>query len=135
MYNHNKPTITEIVYDYILNNHAVVVDIVDASMSLANLNLDSLEKISLAMDLEEHFKIDMSNQQIENFVTVGDIIDHIRQVLDTQPSLEELADMQRLDISALESEVNDSWPLSEYSALTAVYWRPLFIPTTYIHYP
>jgi hypothetical protein len=29
-------------------------------------------------------------------------------VLDTQPSLEELADMQRLDISALESEVNDS---------------------------
>jgi acyl carrier protein len=108
MYNHNKPTITEIVYDYILNNHAVVVDIVDASMSLANLNLDSLEKISLAMDLEEHFEIDMSNQQIENFVTVGDIIDHIRQVLDTQPSLEELADMQRLDISALESEVNDS---------------------------
>lgn len=108
MYNHNKPTTTEIVYDYILNNHAVVVDIVDASISLTNLNLDSLEKISLAMDLEEHFKIDMSNQQIENFVTVGDIIDHIRQVLDTQPSLEELADMQCLDISALESEVNDS---------------------------
>lgn len=135
MYNHNKPTITEIVYDYILNNHAVVVDIVDASMSLANLNLDSLEKISLAMDLEEHFEIDMSNQQIENFVTVGDIIDHIRQVLDTQPSLEELADMQRLDISALESEVNDSWPLSEYSALTTVYCRPLFTPTTYTHYP
>lgn len=42
-----KPTVTEIVYDHILNNQAVVVDTVDASMSLDKLNIDSLEKISL----------------------------------------------------------------------------------------
>lgn len=107
MQNLEKPSISEIVYDHILNNQAVVVDVVDASMSLASLNLDSLEKISLAMDFEEHFGIDVSDQQIEAFITIGDIIDHIQQVLDAQPTLQELADIQRLDINELEPEVSD----------------------------
>ena len=103
-----KPTVTEIVYDHILNNQAVVVDTVDASMSLDKLNIDSLEKISLAMDLEEHINIDVSDQQIEGFVTVGDIIDHIKLMLAAQPSIEELAEIQRSDIAQLEPEVSDS---------------------------
>jgi acyl carrier protein len=68
------PTVTEIVYQHILNNQVVVVD---ASMSLDKLNIDSLGKISLSMDLEEYFNIDVSDQQIEAFITIGDIIDHI----------------------------------------------------------
>jgi acyl carrier protein len=99
-----KPTVTEIVYDHILNNQAVVVDTVDASMSLDKLNIDSLEKISLAMDLEEHFEIDVSDQQIEAFVTVADIIDLIQLRLAAQPSMEELAEIQRSDIAQLELE-------------------------------
>jgi acyl carrier protein len=53
------------------------VVVVDASMSLDKLNIDSLEKISLSMDLEEYFNIDVCDQQIEAFITIGDIIDHI----------------------------------------------------------
>lgn len=102
-----KPTVTEIVYDHILNNQAVVVDTVDASMSLDTLNIDSLEKISLAMDLEEHFEIDVSDQQIEAFVTVADIIDLIQLKLAAQPSMEELAEIQRSDIAQLELESSD----------------------------
>jgi len=102
-----KPTVTEIVYDHILNNQAVVVDTVDASMSLDKLNIDSLEKISLAMDLEEHFEIDVSDQQIEAFVTVADIIDLIQLKLAAQPSMEELAEIQRSDIAQLELEAGD----------------------------
>lgn len=102
-----KPTVTEIVYDHILNNQAVVVDTVDASMSLDKLNIDSLEKISLAMDLEEHFEIDVSDQQIEAFVTVADIIDLIQLKLAAQPSMEELAEIQRSDIAQLELESID----------------------------
>jgi acyl carrier protein len=102
-----KPTVTEIVYDHILNNQAVVVDTVDASMSLDKLNIDSLEKISLAMDLEEHFEIDVSDQQIEAFVTVADIIDLIQLRLAAQPSMEELAEIQRSDIAQLELESSD----------------------------
>ena len=104
MQNLKKPSISEIVYDHILNNQAVVVD---ASMSLASLNLDSLEKISLAMDFEEHFGIDVSDQQVEAFITIGDIIDHIQQVLDAQPTLQDLADIQRSDINELEHEASD----------------------------
>jgi acyl carrier protein len=86
-----------------------VVDTLDASMSLASLNFDSLEKkISLGMDFEEHFNIDVSDQQIEAFVTIGNIIDHIQQALDTQPSLQELADIQRSDIVRLESEASET---------------------------
>ena len=102
-----KPTVTEIVYDHILNNQAVVVDTVDASMSLDKLNIDSLEKISLAMDLEEHFEIDVSDQQIEAFVTVTEIIDLIQLKLAAQPSMEELAEIQRSDIAQLELESSD----------------------------
>lgn len=102
-----KPTVTEIVYDHILNNQVVVVDTVDASMSLDKLNIDSLEKISLAMDLEEHFEIDVSDQQIEAFVTVADIIDLIQLKLAAQPSVEELAEIQRSDIAQLELEAGD----------------------------
>ena len=102
-----KPTVTEIVYDHILSNQAVVVDTVDASMSLDKLNIDSLEKISLAMDLEEHFEIDVSDQQIEAFVTVADIIDLIQLKLAAQPSMEELAEIQRSDIAQLELESSD----------------------------
>lgn len=102
-----KPTVTEIVYDHILNNQAVVVDTVDASMSLDKLNIDSLEKISLAMDLEEHFEIDVSDQQIEAFVTVADIIDLIQLKLAAQPSMEELAEIQRSDIAQIELEASD----------------------------
>ena len=102
-----KPTVTEIVYDHILNNQAVVVDTVDASMSLDKLNIDSLEKISLAMDLEEHFEIDVSDQQIEAFVTVAEIIDLIQLKLAAQPSMEELAEIQRSDIAQLELESSD----------------------------
>ena len=108
MKNFLNPSVTEIVYDHILNNPAVVVDTLDASMSLASLNLDSLEKISLGMDFEEHFNIDVSDQQIEAFVTIGNIIDHIQQALDTQPSLQELTDIQRSDIVRLESEASET---------------------------
>jgi len=103
-----KPTVTETVYDHILNNHAVVVDRVNDSMSLDKLNIDSLEKISLAMDLEEHFDVDISDQQIEAFITVGDIIGHLQLALAAQPSAQELEEIQNSDITLLEPEVSDS---------------------------
>ena len=113
MHNILTPTVTEIVYHHILNNQVVVVD---ASMSLDKLNIDSLGKISLSMDLEEYFNIDVSDQQIEAFITIGDIIDHIQLVLTTQPSLEELANIQCSDADQLESESSDSKQRRRFSA-------------------
>jgi len=107
MTNSIKPTVAEIVCDYILDNQAVV-DTVDASMPLDKLNIDSLEKKSLIMDLGEHFDIDISDLQIEAFVTIADIIDHIELMLAAQPSIEELAEIQRADLAEFESEAMDS---------------------------
>jgi len=107
MTNSIKPTVAEIVCDYILDNQAVV-DTVDSSMPLDKLNIDSLEKNSLIMDLGEHFDIDISDLQIEAFVTIADIIDHIELMLAAQPSIEELAEIQRADLAEFESEAMDS---------------------------
>ena len=81
------PTVAQTVCDFILTNHAVKVDQVDPSMSLAGLNLDSLEKLSLAMDLEEEFDIDIDDDTVEGFITVANVIDYVEQsIKDNAPT-------------------------------------------------
>ena len=60
------------------------------------------------MDLGEHFDVDISNLQIESFVTIADIIDHIKRMLAAQLSIEELAEIQRADLAEFESKALDS---------------------------
>ena len=81
------PTVAQTVCDFILTNHAVKVDQVDPSMSLAGLNLDSLEKLSLAMDLEEEFDIDIDDDTVEGFITDANVIDYVEQsIKDNAPT-------------------------------------------------
>ena len=81
------PTVAQTVCYFILTNHAVKVDQVDPSMSLAGLNLDSLEKLSLAMDLEEEFDIDIDDDTVEGFITVANVIDYVEQsIKDNAPT-------------------------------------------------
>ncbi len=81
------PTVAQTVCDFILTNHAVKVDQVDPSMSLAGFNLDSLEKLSLAMDLEEEFDIDIDDDTVEGFITVANVIDYVEQsIKDNAPT-------------------------------------------------
>lgn len=107
MTNSTQPRVAEIVCDYILDNQTVV-DTVDASIALDKLNIGSLKKNSLIMDLGEHFDVDISDLQIESFVTIADIIDHIKRMLAAQLSIEELAEIQRADLAEFESKALDS---------------------------
>lgn len=50
---------------------------VDKSISLENLGLDSLDKIELLYGLEDEFNIEFTNDEMKNFVTVGDVYDAI----------------------------------------------------------
>ena len=43
--------------------------------------MDSLEKLSMAMDLEETFEIDMSDEDIEGFETVSDVITYLQRAV------------------------------------------------------
>jgi acyl carrier protein len=81
MENIHQPTITEIVCEAVLDNHAVKkagkVHKIDTSMSLDELKVDSLEKLSLAMDFEDQFSIEIADEEIEKFLTVGDFITYL----------------------------------------------------------
>ena len=56
-------------------------------MSLAGLNLDSLEKLSFAMDLEDEFYIDIDDDTVEGFITVANVIDYVEQsIKDNAPT-------------------------------------------------
>lgn len=80
-----KQAITEAVFAAILDNHAVKkagkVQKVDESMLLDELKVDSLEKLSLAMDFEDQFSIEITDEEIEGFLTVGDFITYLEKAV------------------------------------------------------
>lgn len=81
----NQPTISEIVCEAVLNNHAVKkagkVQEIEPSMVLDDLKVDSLEKLALAMDFEEQFSIEITDEEIESFLTVGDFIRYLEEAV------------------------------------------------------
>lgn len=85
MDNNDQPTVTETVFAAVLDNHAVKkagkVTEVNAEMLLDDLKVDSLEKLSLAMDFEDQFSIDISDEDIESFITVGDFITYLEKAI------------------------------------------------------
>lgn len=48
---------------------------------LDDIALDSLEKLSLGMDLEEFYEIELSDEQIEELETITDVVSLILQIL------------------------------------------------------
>ena len=50
---------------------------IELSTSLESISMDSLEKLSVAMDLEELFGIYITDETVEGFQTVGDIADYL----------------------------------------------------------
>ena len=51
--------------------------VVELHSSLDAIKMDSLEKLSIAMDLEELFGIYITDETIEKFQTVGDFSDYL----------------------------------------------------------
>jgi len=54
---------------------------VEPHQNLSEIKIDSLEKLSMAMDLEEAFNIEMSDDEIEGFETVADVIDYVARAV------------------------------------------------------
>ena len=49
----------------------------DKSASLESLGLDSLDKIDLLYEIEDTFGIEFTNDEMQNFVTIGDLFQTI----------------------------------------------------------
>ena len=67
------------VFELILKSPNVNVDTVTAEMVLKNMPMDSLETLSVAMDLEDDFKIEITDADVEKFITVADIITYVEK--------------------------------------------------------
>ncbi|MDG1164233.1 MAG: acyl carrier protein [Porticoccaceae bacterium] len=70
----NQLTVKKTVCEFISKNPAVKSNHIQVDMALADLNVDSLEKLSIGMDLEEEYSIEFIDEEIEAFVTVADVI-------------------------------------------------------------
>jgi acyl carrier protein len=70
----NQLTVENTVCEFISKNPAVKSNHVQVDMALADLNVDSLEKLSIGMDLEDEYSIGFTDEEIEVFVTVADVI-------------------------------------------------------------
>lgn len=57
------------------------VDELNDNMSFQDdLNADSIELVELIMSIEEEFDIEVSEEDLENIETIGDVIDYIEEL-------------------------------------------------------
>lgn len=73
--------VEETVCEFVSKNPLVKTRYVDADMSLADLNVNSLEKLSIGMDLEDRYAIEFTDEQIEAWKSVADIVQAVTLAL------------------------------------------------------
>jgi len=69
----------KLVSQLILGNLAADVDILDSETLLSELNMDEIEKASLAVNLEEQCALEISDDSIIDFQSVGDVVEYLEQ--------------------------------------------------------
>ncbi len=65
--------IREIIVDQFGTNPEEVT----AEMAIADLSADSLDLVEMVMALEEEFGIEVADEDIESFTTIGDMVEYI----------------------------------------------------------
>ena len=69
----------EKVKDIIVDKINCEKDELTSDASFQDLGLDSLDSVELIMQMEEEFKIQISDNEAENLKTVGDVINIIKE--------------------------------------------------------
>ncbi len=65
------------VRDIIVDQFGSNPDDVTADMPISDLSADSLDLVEMVMALEEEFNIEVEDEDIESFNTIGDIVEYI----------------------------------------------------------
>lgn len=81
----HQSLVEKTVCEFISKNPSAKSSPVDITYNLAELNIDSLEKLSIGMDLEDEFAIEFSDEDIEAFATVSDIIAAVDLAIAAKP--------------------------------------------------
>jgi acyl carrier protein len=61
-------------------------DLSDSKNLREELGLDSVDVVSIVSQIERHFRIRLSQQELETLVTVGDLLDLLQSKLDAPPT-------------------------------------------------
>lgn len=70
----------EKVREILLNHTQTSADEIELNTELVkDLGLNSLDVVSLIIDFEDKFGIEISDRTIRDFVTVGDIVDYLEK--------------------------------------------------------
>ena len=88
----HQSLVEKTVCEFISKNPSAKSSPVDITCNLAELNIDSLEKLSIGMDLEDEFAIEFSDEDIEAFATVSDIVAAVDLAVASKPA--PIANMQ-----------------------------------------
>lgn len=81
--------ITETVKAIIVKHLAVNADqVTPEARFIEDLNADSLDTVELVMEFEETFDLRISDDVVENMLTVGAAIDYIAKKLDEKAAAE-----------------------------------------------
>lgn len=91
------------VFELILASPNVKITEVNTEMNLEAIKVDSLEALSVAMDLEDAFDVEITDEEVSNFKKVNDILTCMdAKLLSKQNNPDEHA------ISASADEVTDT---------------------------
>jgi acyl carrier protein len=61
-------------------------DLNDAKNLREDLGLDSVDVVSIVSQVERHFRVRLSQQELEKLVTVGDLLNLLQAKLDAPPT-------------------------------------------------
>lgn len=61
----------------ICEQYEIDEDEVTPETILEDLNFDSLDMIEIAMDIEDEFKVEVPDEALEKFITIGDIVEFL----------------------------------------------------------
>lgn len=108
MNTHTDNDYEQVVSRLILESPQVKIKSVATDMLLSDISVDSLEKLSIAMDLEDAYDIEISDEEVEQFESVADIVGYIKLAVNAR---KDISDIEAAGIEATDAEaVNSNEP-------------------------
>jgi len=108
MNTHTDNDYEQVVSRLILESPLVKITSVASDMLLSDISVDSLEKLSIAMDLEDAYGIEISDDEVEQFESVADIVGYIKLAVNAR---KDISDIEAAGIEATDAEaVNSNEP-------------------------
>ena len=79
-----KEAVEQTLKESIARQKMIAVEDISLDSSLEELDISSLDAISLVFDIEDQYGVEVPNEELKKLRTVGDIVEGVNQLLTTQ---------------------------------------------------